>query len=54
MTTKEIFDESVKTAKEIVRPHLKTYNDYMTEQEWEIAILLFKHKLNKKEIKGEI
>ena len=42
---KELFYESVKLAKEIVRPHLRTYDDYMTEQEWEVAIILFKHKL---------
>lgn len=48
MTTKELFDECVKTAKEIVRPHLRIYNDYMTEQEWEVAIILFKHKLEEK------
>ena len=44
-STKEIFDQCVELAKEMVRPHLRTYDDYMTEQEWEVAIILFTHAL---------
>ena len=43
---KETFADCVILAKEIVRPHLKAYDEYMTEQEWEVAIILFKYHLN--------
>ena len=44
-TIKEEFDECVKIAKEIVRPHLRVYDEYLTEQEWEVVIILFKYRL---------
>ncbi len=47
--TKKAFNQCVDIAKEMVRPHLKAYDDSLTQQEWEVVMILFKHILKKNE-----
>ena len=44
------FDESIKEAIKLGRKYMKTYNKAVepTQQEWELALILFKNKLNEK------
>lgn len=49
MTIKEIFDKCIKEAIELGRPYMRKY-DYdeetkPTEHEWQLALILFKHRL---------
>lgn len=47
MKIKNVFDECMKTSKQIVTPYLKeSYDeDVITKQVWEVAIILFKYRL---------
>ena len=48
MTNKELFDECIKEAIEIARPYMLDYvvdPKTPTQQEWELALVLFKQRL---------
>lgn len=46
---KDLFDECLKEAIEIGRKYMSDYIDNQpTQQEWDLALLLFKHKLEEK------
>lgn len=44
MSKKILFDKCVKEARELAKPYLITYNDELTKQEWELALLLFQQE----------
>ncbi len=47
MVNKELFDKCIAEAIEIGRPHLRVYDDLPTQQEWDLALILFQEQLRK-------
>lgn len=43
---KQIFDKCMKEAIKLGRPYMTKYDTEPTQQEWDLALIIFQHKLN--------